>query len=451
MIKDGFVRSSGESMKNWVFLTFSLLVTSCVSPPPEDSWVEETCSSRTGYPLVKDSSSEEFEERISTLLSCDLTVDTAIEIALLNNFSLQAELEEVGIARADLWQACLISNPIFSGMIRFPHPTGALNSETDLCMPLIDLMLRPLRKKSACYNLAAIKAETASKVLTFIADVKEAFYKVRASSLLFETEKQRAELCQLAFDVAYQQKLVGNIGSIDLIKARDKKDDAKTALLKMEQEFIPDRQELASLMGFSDLNGIKISQNESSHEPLPPLEEIEELAQKMRLDLWALYQEMLSIAQDGAMKAWWTYTEVAGGVSFENEYDNVWELGPSIELTIPLFDYGQAARQRLLVQFNQMKKLYLAKQIEIAGSVRKAYYEAKGWQNVIEELTEGGTKRHETITEETLKLYNVMNASIFDLLEAERQELDNDSDIAEAEREYQIARARLEEAVGTAI
>lgn len=59
------------------------------------------------------------EEAIERLLDQDLTVKTAAQIALLNNRRLQAVYQTLGIAQADLVQAGLLSNPVFTGDNRF--------------------------------------------------------------------------------------------------------------------------------------------------------------------------------------------------------------------------------------------------------------------------------------------------------------------------------------------
>src|SRR5687768_10791876 len=48
------------------------------------------------------------------LLTGTLNADTAVQLALLNNKSLQASLAELGVAEADLVQAGRIRNPGFS-------------------------------------------------------------------------------------------------------------------------------------------------------------------------------------------------------------------------------------------------------------------------------------------------------------------------------------------------
>ncbi len=57
---------------------------------------------------------------LHTLLGRELTVDAAVEVALLGNKRLQATFEELSLAQADLVQAGVLRNPVFTAGIVFP-------------------------------------------------------------------------------------------------------------------------------------------------------------------------------------------------------------------------------------------------------------------------------------------------------------------------------------------
>ncbi|MDQ6654940.1 MAG: hypothetical protein M3Y80_03910, partial [Verrucomicrobiota bacterium] len=68
----------------------------------------------------------EISQTVRTLLRGTITVERAVQIALLNNRELQATFEEIGIANADLTEAGLLKNPVFDMSARFPDrpPSG---------------------------------------------------------------------------------------------------------------------------------------------------------------------------------------------------------------------------------------------------------------------------------------------------------------------------------------
>src|SRR5205823_2289080 len=69
---------------------------------------------------------EQALQNVRQLLCKPLTVDTAAQIALLNNRALQATFEEIGLSAADVLEAASIPNPRSDLAIRFPDkpPTG---------------------------------------------------------------------------------------------------------------------------------------------------------------------------------------------------------------------------------------------------------------------------------------------------------------------------------------
>ena len=61
---------------------------------------------------------------VSDLLARNLTAEQAVQIALLNNRELRVTYEELNLAQADLVQAGLLRNPIFSGEVRWSTSGG---------------------------------------------------------------------------------------------------------------------------------------------------------------------------------------------------------------------------------------------------------------------------------------------------------------------------------------
>src|ERR1700676_1637066 len=85
--------------------------------------VSNTVLSRTGKRVQWNRGTlldAEAEAYVRSLLKRPLTPNAAVEVALLNNHELQATYEEIGIAQADVIEAGLLRNPLFSIERRFP-------------------------------------------------------------------------------------------------------------------------------------------------------------------------------------------------------------------------------------------------------------------------------------------------------------------------------------------
>src|SRR5687767_12689918 len=107
----------------------------CTSTNPKAAFDEvgRHVSARTGQELRwmrDDAERDEIEKAVAALLQTNLTAPPCIGIALLNNRTLQAEFESIGISQAELAQASRLKNPEFSGSWRLPtHAPTVLNAE----------------------------------------------------------------------------------------------------------------------------------------------------------------------------------------------------------------------------------------------------------------------------------------------------------------------------------
>ncbi len=81
-----------------------------------------------------------------------LTSEEAVAIALWNSPSFQATLADLGIARADLVEAGLLRNPVFS----FLFPFGPKQLEWTLQFPFEAIWQRPARVAAARLNAEAV-------------------------------------------------------------------------------------------------------------------------------------------------------------------------------------------------------------------------------------------------------------------------------------------------------
>jgi cobalt-zinc-cadmium efflux system outer membrane protein len=106
-----------------------VIVSGCSAPKASLDHVQATVAERTGKRVHWNRGGAEdaqIEQGVRTSLRRELTAESAVQIALLNNRDLQARFEEIGISQADLIEAGLLSNPSFAASFRFPNrpPSG---------------------------------------------------------------------------------------------------------------------------------------------------------------------------------------------------------------------------------------------------------------------------------------------------------------------------------------
>src|SRR3954452_22433786 len=143
-------------------LILPLLFAGCATTPPNDpsAEVRAVTAERTGGQLVQWNRSSDDDraahEAVRRLLGRPLTADAAMQVALLNNANLQATYEDLGVGQADLVQAGLLKNPVFSFEVRFPADPKA-PIEADVFYEFVSLLTMPLRQKVAAGHFQAAK------------------------------------------------------------------------------------------------------------------------------------------------------------------------------------------------------------------------------------------------------------------------------------------------------
>ena len=148
-----------SSIRRKAFVSTALVSTmmvgcATVNPQPDYQRAAKYVRRSTGQERLFDPGEKEADaQSIRTWLADGLTVDEAAQIALLNNPQLRAALYEIGVARADLVQSGLLSNPSLGVSMRLPSAGGLADIELDLAQNIADLWQIPVRKRAAERNL----------------------------------------------------------------------------------------------------------------------------------------------------------------------------------------------------------------------------------------------------------------------------------------------------------
>ena len=152
--------------------------------------VQEDVRFRTGN-TISWNAKEQDVSILNEMLQKELTIDSVVQIALLNNQRLAATYENLGIAQAELVQAGLFKNPIFSLSMRFEDLIGSKHIiEMGLVQNFLDIFLKPLKKKLARTELEFVEKEVVGRVMNIVADTKIAYYSLQAEVQILALRKK---------------------------------------------------------------------------------------------------------------------------------------------------------------------------------------------------------------------------------------------------------------------
>ncbi len=439
-----------------ILLGVPLAFAGCTSTNPKAAFddVAKTVNARTGQRMewMRDAESKELASAIATLMETNLTAQSAVTVALLNNRSLQAEFEEIGISQAELAQASRLKNPEIAGSWRFPdRPPGAANVEYSAAGDFLDLLMLPARKQIAARNLAQTKLRIAHAVLWLAGEVQTAFYTLQAREQFVKRLSATAEINEAAADLSKRQYDAGNINDLELFNQQTAYSQSRLDLAQATAQSRADRERVNRLLG---LWGRQTSWKAEAGLPaLPgkelPLENLESLAVSQRLDLAAARNQAQIIANALQLKSTTRFLPgVTVGVSTEKDTDGQRVTGPTLSLELPLFDQGQPALARLAAQYRQAQRNFEALAVNVRSEVREARDALIAARDAAEYYETILLPQRQRVLHETLLHYNAMQKGSYELLAAKEREQIAERGYVEALRDYWIARAELEKAVG---
>src|SRR6266446_6488549 len=422
-----------------------------VDPNPAFQELANTVHLRTGKRVQWNRGSAEDAEAqsaVASLLSRPLSAGSAVQVALLNNHKLQATYEELGIAQADLVEAGLLRNPIFTFERRFPGQA----LEMDILKEFIDILLLPLRKRIAAAQFEAAKLRVGHEILKMAAEVRAAFYEHQGDQQLIDLRKTVAEATERSAETALRMQQAGNLKNLDLATEEASHAQAKIELAKAQSEAVQSREKVNKLMGaFGAQTNWSVAPRLSE---LPGSEvstaQLESRAIQQRLDLAAARQQFIAEARArGIARAEAILQGAEIGAHYEHEIEGgLHSIGPSVNVPIPIFNQGQPAVARSSAKLRQSEQRYLALAADIRSDVRAARDKMLLSRRQVEYFKSTALPTRTRVTEESQLEYNAMQIGPFQLLQAKQEEVKTGADSVEALRDYWVARAELEKAVG---
>ena len=412
----------------------------------------DRASLRVGWPQSEAEQSET-DSAVNGLLQQELTAETAVQVAVLNNRALRATFEEIGLSQGELIAASRLHNPTFSARVRWPdHKPRGPNAEFSIAADLLDDLLIPIRRRVAREQVAQTERRVAHEVLALAAEVKLVTYTVQARQQLRERLATIADVNAAAADLAQRQFDAGNINRLELATQQLAAEQTKLDLTHTQAQVRADRERLNRLLGLSSaLINWKIS---SELPPLPQQElafdGLEDLAVEQRLDL-AVAKSQISLAKnalDLKRKTRFLPGSLNFGVDTERDTGGGWVTGPSLDIGLPIFDQGQADLARLSAEFRRATDNYQGLATDIRSEVREARDSVLAARASADFYTKTMLPQRRLILQETLLHYNAMQKSSYELLAAKERQLTTEHESINALRDYWIARAELERAVG---
>ncbi|MBL9014612.1 MAG: TolC family protein [Myxococcales bacterium] len=379
---------------------------------------------------------------VRALLEKPLDRDAAVRIALATNRRLQAQFDTLGIAATEVASATVLA-PLEVDIETKVSNGGIDEVELDVTQDILDLIQMPQRRAVARAGVDAARARAVAATVKLVASVERAHVDVVAAHQELELRQSVFDAASASAEIAERQRAAGNIAEVALVRERDQREQARIDLGRAQVDVETAREALNEVLGLTG-DATRWSVGDRLAElpaEQPVLDTLESNAIAASLDIAALRADAEAAAGRvgiARVRAW--LPELGVGVAADRD-DEGWSAGPAISIGIPLFNQQQGPRARANAELQRARNEAVATAVEVrarARAVRQrvlgAYAEARHLRDIV-------LPQRQRIVAETLKQYNAMNASSFELLGTRRDLVDGGRQYIDALRRFWIASA----------
>lgn len=429
----------------------ALFGSGCATVSTEATWeeVRNDVTDRTGRVVEWNQGTQADRaavEAVEGLLEDGLTAEQAVQVALVNNRTLQATYEELGVAQADLVQAGLLRNPVFEGVFRFVRDNGQAY-DLGVTQNFLDVLLIPMRKKVARARLEGAKLRVSAAVIDLASQVRIAFLRAQAAEQALAMRRTAMDAARASHQMAQRLRAAGNVTALELSLQRELHETTKLNVQAAEATVLETRERLNMLLGlWGEQTEWRI---DGALPPVPTREmdadDVEQKAIASSLDL-AIAREGLrtAAARMGVRVAETVSPELAAGLEAEGEDPGTWEVGPALALPIPLFDQGQAASARAKARMRELWNDYTQQAVQVRSAARRARYRLLAARQRAIHYRDVVLPLRRRILRQTHLRYNAMFLGVFQLLQAKQLEVAARRRYIDELANYWIARVELE-------
>lgn len=446
--KSGEVHRVKRSIFIWTALTGILpLLTfsSCTLHSIHDrNFVSIRIEENTGIPLRSETVGDRFLLPPSVNLEDGISEKEAISTALWNNLQFQSDLLAIGFARADVVEAGLLRNPIFSLLF----PVGPKQLEYTLSLPIEFLWQRPYRISAARRNAERTAQNLVENGLGLVRDVRIAFADLDLAVKISRIAEEEANVTGEIAKLASARTQAGEISGLEESAFQ------LTAAQSRERAIRYSHAAKGETISFQKLLGI------DSDTPIPDLVP-NGLPATRNLEFPRLFQKALAARPDlraaeiaieaAGKKLGWEKAKIfnlTAVLDANGEGKEGFEMGPGGQIEIPFFNWNQAGRLRAKMEMKLAARKYFIVRQNIAAELMHSLNDYEAAIRRLAVLKEETLESAKKAADRAYKSYEAGETSYWEYLEFRRFYLDARLLEAEAEAELRRSIARIHFAAG---
>ncbi len=463
----------------------------CATVDPQQDYVrvEQHVGGATGIDrLYRPEDDAIVAEVVARLVNEGITASEAAQISLLNNPSLQAAFFDVGMARADVVQAGLLSNPFLGITAKFPDGGGLASIEASVAQNIAELWQIPIRTRSAERSLDRAILDLARMAAHLAADAKTAYYRAVGADERYRIERENLTVSRNLLELAIARQQAGAAAELDVNLSRSLVVDAEIEVERARLAAADSRRALATTLGLvADAGSLSLVDALPDDYPeMADPQSLVELARTQRLDIRAAAKAVSTAEASLEEERRRVFPSVEMGIEFESEarrsqggrdfladtarasiangalaapgiqprserhgeggHETV--IGPSLGIEIPIFDQNQAQIAKATFALERARKTAEALDRAMTQDVRGAVDRASTAWRMMQLYRDRSLPLADKNLDLSREAYRAGRTSFLSVLEAQRFFLETRSGYVSASEAAATAIPDLERAIG---
>jgi outer membrane protein TolC len=389
--------------------------------------------------------------RLARLLQRPLTADAAVQVALLSNRGLQAAYNDLALAEAAMVEAGLPPSPTFS----LKHISGSIEVEIErrIVADILALATLPARTEIAADRFHAAQLRAAQQTLQLAYDTRRAYYRVLFARQLVALWEQALTASQSAAELGKRLAESGAMNKLDQARQQAFHAETVAGLERARRQAVAERERLTRALGLEG-DDFKIPASLPALPARPrTIRAAQAEAMARRLDLQIARIELDALAKSYGLTHATRFVNVFNVAAVaKTTIDkpsgaHIRELGPDIELQIPLFDFGEVrvreAEETYMRAVNRLAEMA----VNARSQAREAYEAYRSGYRIATQYRDQVLPLRQVISDETTLRYNAMMIDVFGLLTEARQRIASQTSGLEARRDFWLAAVDLDAAI----
>jgi cobalt-zinc-cadmium efflux system outer membrane protein len=392
-----------------------------------------------------------FAQQAATADAERVTIAQAVSEALDHNLRLLAERYNVSIADTRIITARLRPNPVFtfgadyndilgSGFYNNPS-NGAGPPEVNF---RVDYVLERGGKRRDRIEVAATAREVAqlgvlSATRSLVLEVQNAFVEVQQARENLALAQENLKVFQGIVAVNSDRVRAGDLGKVELVRTQVAALQFRNSVRQAELRLRTARNRLQTLMGrttFSD--SFEAIGDLRRDAPAPTSEVLLQRAFEMRPELQALNRDQARSVADLRLQIAQGKVDYTVGTMYHRQYGYASgsAMGFFFSAPLPVFNRNQGEIERVRQEQRQIEARIHALQNDIRAEVQNAYQQHLTARDLLESIERDMLAEARDVRETTEYSYRRGEASLIELLDAQRAFNDTVQGYNEARAEY---------------